>query len=344
MTTAHDTAPPLLSVRELDVRYRRRGGTTLRAADHVSVEVRAGETVGVVGESGSGKSTVARAALGLAPIHGGSVHVAGRDVTHLGTRGRRDLSRVMQVVFQDPNASLNPYLTVGRSLAEPLEVQGVRAGPARERQVAEALERVGLSSEAAARYPAQFSGGQKQRIAIARALIVNPQLVICDEAVSALDLSVQAQILNLLVELQHERQLSYLFISHDIEVVRYVSGRLYVMCLGQVMETGPTPRVTADPAHPYTQELLDSAPVADPRVQRRRHVLDQERRAAQASTLPAVGGAGCPFAPRCPYATEVCRTTRPPLAPTPDGGLVACHHFPGWKASRDAAHALIAAP
>ncbi|ULH17048.1 ABC transporter ATP-binding protein (plasmid) [Deinococcus sp. KNUC1210] len=332
--SAAQTAVPLLEIRDLEVQYRRRRrDPVLRASDRVSLEVYSGETVGVVGESGSGKSTVAKAALGLAPVHAGQIRLSGRDITQLGPRGRRDLSRTMQVVFQDPNASLNPYLTVGRSLSEPLEVHGLRPGPELRQRVEQALERVGLPPEAADRYPSQFSGGQKQRLAIARALIVDPQLLICDEAVSALDLSIQAQILNLLVEQQHGRQLSYLFISHDIEVVRYISDRIYVMYLGQVMETGPARAVTSQPAHPYTQELLDSAPVADPRLQRRR-ASEEAARIALRPTTPAAGvhpATGCPFAPRCPYVTEICRAQRPPLIPTDAGGLTACHHYPEWK-------------
>ncbi|MFC4454771.1 ABC transporter ATP-binding protein [Deinococcus sonorensis] len=326
---------PLLSVRDLEVQYRRRRrDPVLKASDHVSLDVFPGETVGVVGESGSGKSTVAKAALGLAPVHAGSISLAGRDITHLGPRGRRDLSRILQVVFQDPNASLNPYLTVGRSLSEPLEVHGLRPGPELRQRVADALERVGLPPEAAARYPAQFSGGQKQRLAIARALIVDPQLVICDEAVSALDLSIQAQILNLLVEQQRGKQLSYLFISHDIEVVRYISDRIYVLYLGQVMETGPARAVTGNPAHPYTQELLDAAPVANPRVQRQRNTMARQVAASAVAPSLLTTSQGCPFAPRCPYVIDICRAERPPLVPTDAGGLTACHRYPEWRALR----------
>ena len=329
-------ATPLLEIRDLEVQYRRRrSDPVLRASDRVNLSIFPGETVGVVGESGSGKSTIAKAALGLAPVHAGSIRLAERDITHLGPRGRRELSRIMQVVFQDPNASLNPYLTVGRSLAEPLEVHGVHSGAELHRSIADALEQVGLPADAAERYPAQFSGGQKQRLAIARALIVDPQLVICDEAVSALDLSIQAQILNLLVEQRRRRQLSYLFITHDIEVVRYISDRIYVMYLGQVMETGMASTVTGNPAHPYTRELLDSAPVADPRLQRSRNAAAAARKAAQPSlTTTAIthSTVGCPFALRCPYALNICRTERPPLVPTGEGGLVACHRFPEWRA------------
>jgi len=332
---APQPAASLLKVHDLQVHYRRRGSQSiLKASDQVSLDVFPGETVGVVGESGSGKSTVAKAALGLAPVHAGTIQLAGRDITHLGPRGRRDLSKIMQVVFQDPNASFNPYLTVGRSLAEPLEVHGLRPGPELRQRVAQALERVGLPPEAAERFLSQFSGGQKQRLAIARALIVDPQLVICDEAVSALDLSIQAQILNLLVEQQRGRQLSYLFISHDIEVVRYISDRIYVLYLGQVMETGPAAAVTGSPAHPYTRELLDSAPVADPRIQRRRNAEETQRKAERPEGIASAvvsSPQGCPFAPRCLYASDLCRAERPPLRLTGQGSLVACHHYPDWQ-------------
>ncbi len=329
-----DTSP-LLEVRDLEVHYRRkRRDPVLRAADRVSLDLFAGETVGIVGESGSGKSTVAKAVLGLAPVHGGSVRLAGRDITRVGPGGRRELSRVLQVVFQDPNSSLNPFLTVGRSLEEPLEVHGVRDHAELRRRVADALERVGLSADAAWRYPSQFSGGQKQRIAIARALMVDPQLVICDEAVSALDLSVQAQVLNLLAELQKDRNLSYLFISHDIEVVRYISDRVVVLYLGQVMETGPARAVTANPCHPYTSELVASAPIADPAAQRRRRAEEKRQKAANpgaTATSRTHPEQGCPFAPRCPWVADICRTERPPLVPTENGGLAACYRYSEWK-------------
>jgi peptide/nickel transport system ATP-binding protein len=306
----------------------------LKASDGVNLEVAPGTTLGLVGESGSGKSTVAKAILGLAPVHSGTIRFAGKDITRLDRRSRRSLSRSLQVVFQDPNSSLNPYLTVGRSLAEPLQAHDQHDRATLQRRVGEALERVGLPQEAAYRYPAQFSGGQRQRIAIARALMLDPELVICDEAVSALDLSVQAQILNLLLELQKSQGLSYLFISHDISVVRFISDRVAVLYRGQVMETGATLAVTGNPAHPYTRELINSAPVADPQLQRSRQKDQPGQKASNLSSTAinaVVTEQGCPFAARCPFVINVCRTERPPLVPTQNDGFAACHRYPDWK-------------
>ncbi|MBN9387580.1 MAG: ABC transporter ATP-binding protein [Chloroflexi bacterium] len=328
---------PLLEVRNLEVHYkRRRSRQTLKATDGVSFEILPGTTLGLVGESGSGKSTIAKAILGMTPVHSGVIKLSGKDITNLDRRARRPLSRNLQVVFQDPNSSLNPYLTVGRTLAEPLQAQGEERGEKLRQRVAEALERVGLPHEAANRYPAQFSGGQRQRIAIARALMLHPELVICDEAVSALDLSVQAQILNLLLELQKGQGLSYLFISHDIAVVRFITERVVVLYQGQVMETGLTAAVTENPAHPYTRELVNSAPLPDPQAQRQRRAEEEKVRAASPKARAEVSGPtgqGCPFAGRCPYVREVCRATRPPLVKTENGGLTACHRYPEWKSS-----------
>jgi oligopeptide/dipeptide ABC transporter ATP-binding protein len=326
----------LLEVRDLEIHYRRRrSDPTLKASDGVSLEMSSGTTLGLVGESGSGKSTVAKAILGLTPVHSGTIRFAGKDITHLDRRSRRNLSGRLQVVFQDPNSSLNPYLTIGRSLAEPLKAHGERDRATLQRRVGEALERVGLPKEAAYRYPAQFSGGQRQRIAIARALMLDPKLVICDEAVSALDLSVQAQNLNLLLELQKSQGLSYLFISHDISVVRFISDHVAVLYRGQVMETGSTLAVTENPGHPYTRELVNSAPVADPQLQRLRWKDEQRQKTANLSSTAINSLAteqGCPFAARCPFVIEVCRTKRPPLVPTNNDGFAACHRYPDWKA------------
>jgi len=324
--TEVDTA--VLDVRNVRVGFsRRRGAPLFWALDDVSLTVRRGRTMGLVGESGSGKSTLARAVLGLVPVQSGAVELLGQDITHLPAKARRALGRTLQAVFQDPNSSLNPSYTVGRSLAEPLRAQGVRARDELGRRTSTMLEDVGLEPTAAARYPRQFSGGQRQRISIARALMTSPQVVICDEAVSALDLSVQAQILNLLSDLQDEHGLSYLFISHDMSVVRHLCHDLTVLYRGQVMETGPTSLVANRPAHPYTQALLLAAPVADPTVQRQRRASASDYVDGSAAAVST----GCPFAPRCPFAEKRCWQDRPTLETVSDGRAVACHRYPDWQ-------------
>jgi peptide/nickel transport system ATP-binding protein len=267
---------PLLDISDLRVAYPGRG---IRARAHevlhgVSLQVHAGETVGIVGESGSGKTTLGRAVLGLATPSGGTVHFRGTDITHATRKERRALSRDIQVVFQDPYSSLNPALTVGDILSEPLKVQGVDAGSARAR-VSELLDQVGLPKDAGQRLPREFSGGQRQRVAIARALAPQPSLIVCDEPVSALDLTTQARVLDLFVSIQQRTSVAYLFVSHDLSVIRHVSHRVSVMQGGDLVETGPAAQVTSEPSHPYTQRLLLAAPVADPVLQRRRR---EERR------------------------------------------------------------------
>ncbi|MGW4589304.1 ATP-binding cassette domain-containing protein [Amycolatopsis thermoflava] len=272
---------PLLDVDSLVVEFPspRKREPDFRAVDRVSLSVQAGETVGLLGESGSGKSTLGNAILGLVHPTAGSIRFRGRELMRLKPRERRELSDHLQVVFQDPYGTLNPSLTVGQSLTQPLRVRHrLSRGQAREK-VAEVLGQVGLPPEAMDRYPARFSGGQRQRIAIARALVGGPDLIICDEPTSALDLSVQAQVLNLLVDLQRVLGVSYLFISHDIDVVRYVSHRVAILRRGQIVEQGSTEEVSRHPRHPYTRTLLDAAPIPDPRRQADR------RKAAQASTL-----------------------------------------------------------
>jgi ABC-type glutathione transport system ATPase component len=272
--SAPEAGPPgppaesLLQVRDLTVGYRH-GRRVHYALDRVSLDVRPGETLGVVGESGAGKSTLGRAVLGLVPATAGSIRFGGQDITGLRRRDRVALAARLQAVFQDPDSSLNPARTIGSSLAEPLLGQrrprGEVAG-----KVAAMLTRVGLPAEAAGRYPRQFSGGQKQRIAIARALIVSPQLVVCDEALSALDLSVQAQIINLLLELRRDLGLAYLFIGHDLAVIRHLADRVAVLRAGRVVEQGSAAQVCAEPADPYTRALMAAAPVPDPRRERAR--------------------------------------------------------------------------
>ena len=270
----------LLDVRDLRVAYPGRGfrAKPVEVLHGVSLAIGKGETVGVVGESGSGKTTIGRAVLGLVPTSGGTVTFDGRDITHLVGRQRRALARDIQVVFQDPYSSLNPSLTVGDILSEPLVVQGVSRRDAQSR-IRTLLDQVGLPADAAQRLPREFSGGQRQRVAIARALALKPKLIGCDEPVSALDLSTQARVLDLLVDIQQRTGVAYLFISHDLAVVRHVSHRVSVVYRGDIVESGPAETVTTAPEHPYTRRLMLAAPVADPARQRQRR--EERRRLAR---------------------------------------------------------------
>jgi oligopeptide/dipeptide ABC transporter ATP-binding protein len=313
---------PLLDIKNLSVHYRGVGRRPFKAVDDVSVQVNPGETVGLVGESGSGKTTVGNAALGLAPIAAGQIIFDGQDITHASHKQRRAVSADLQVVFQDPYSSLNPSRTVFQTLVEPLLVHRKLTRKESADQVAAMLEKVGLAKSAGARYPHHFSGGQRQRIAIARALMLSPKLVICDEAVSALDLSVQAQVLNLLLSLQKDLGVSYLFISHDLSVVNHMCERLVVLYRGRVMETGATSGVRERPAHPYTQTLLSASPIPNPGAQRRqRELIALAARPAR----PEAATDACPFANRCPLTIDVCETTVPPLTKSSAGTLAACH-------------------
>lgn len=261
----------LLTIRDLVVEYPARGWRRppFRAVSGVSIDVAAGETLGLVGESGSGKSTLGRAILGLAPVTGGTVHLDGRDISHLPRSQRRALARDVQVVFQDPYTSLNPAMDVGDILAEPLVAQGAPR-PAASAKIGELLDQVGLPSDARYRRPREFSGGQRQRVAIARALALAPRLIVCDEPVSALDLTTQATVLELLVAIQRDTGVGYLFVSHDLSVVRHISHRVAVMYRGRIVEQGDVDDVSVAPQHPYTQRLFMAAPVPDPEAQRLR--------------------------------------------------------------------------
>jgi oligopeptide/dipeptide ABC transporter ATP-binding protein len=318
-------APAMLEVKDLVVRYGhgRKAASAPAAVDGVSFAIRPGETVGLVGESGSGKSTIGKAILGLQKVSGGSISFQGSDITHAGSSQRQELGGELRAVFQDPNSSLNPRKTIGASLAEPLRVRGIQATEARTR-AEDMLERVGLPREAVDRYPSQFSGGQRQRISVARALICEPKLVVCDEAVSALDLSTQAQVLNLLADLRDERGLSYLFIAHDISVVQFLAQRVVVLYRGQVMETGPAAAVTENPKHPFTQALVAASPVPRPAEQAERRKLRESLGVRTAAAVAASAG-GCPFSQRCPLATDLCTTERPALR-TVGQSDVACHY------------------
>lgn len=272
-------AKRILEVANLDVTYPAKGfgKSGFKALNSVSIYVDQGETLGLVGESGSGKTTLGRAILGLAPVTSGSIQFLGQDISHADRKQRRELSRDLQVVFQDPYTSLNPSMEVGQILAEPLQIQGMQGTDAT-RRIAELLDQVGLPSDAIHRLPREFSGGQRQRVAIARALALAPKLIVCDEPVSALDLTTQARILDLFLQIQKDTGISYLFVSHDLDVVRHLSHRVAVMFKGEIVEQGPASQVTVTPRHPYTQRLLMASPVPDPdrqaaRREQRRQML-----------------------------------------------------------------------
>jgi peptide/nickel transport system ATP-binding protein len=293
-------------------------GSGVRAVSEVSFALGAGEVVGLVGESGSGKTTIGRCILRLLEPTSGNVLFDGTDVTTLSRRDLRRFRRRMQIVFQDPYASLNPRMTVGRALEEILSVHDIVPRTSRRARVAELLERVGLAAEAAQHYPHEFSGGQRQRIGIARALAVEPDFIVADEPISSLDVSIQAQILNLVMDLQEELSLTVLFIAHDLAAVEQICDRVVVLYLGRIMEIAPTAGLYGAPAHPYTEALLSAAPVPDPDVKRRRIVLTGE------IPSPTAPPSGCVFRTRCPYAIGACASAVPPLREIAPGRFKAC--------------------
>jgi len=292
-----------------------------RAVDGVSLDVARGETLGLVGESGSGKTTLGRAVLRRTPLTAGSIHFKGEDITRAGKSQLRELRRHMQLVFQDPSTSLNPRHTVFEAIAEPLIVHGWNAGrDALRRRVAELIDQVGLPADAAERYPHAFSGGQRQRVGIARALAIRPDLIVADEPVSALDVSVRAQIINLFQDLQQELGLSFLLIAHDLAVVRHVSHRIAIMYAGQVVETGSRDDIYERPRHPYTRGLLAAVPEPERGASRRQGFAVATGEPPSPMSPPS----GCRYHPRCPQAADRCRIAAPPLEPGATGHAVAC--------------------
>lgn len=300
----------------------KRNRAVVRAVDDVSFTIRRGETLSLVGESGCGKSTTGRLILRLLEATAGAVSFEGTDVLRANRRELKELRRQMQFIFQDPFASLNPKMTVGDIVREPLDIYEVDSKSERNRRMLKLMDIVGLSRQQAERYPVEFSGGQRQRICIARALALNPKFVICDEPISALDVSIQAQIINLLKDLQEEFQLTYLFISHDLSVVKHISDRIAVMYLGKIVEIASKETLFAAPGHPYTQALFSAIPLPDPKAKRERLILEGD------VPNPMDPPEGCRFSTRCPRVQSICRKIPPPSNNLAAGQFVACHFSP----------------
>jgi oligopeptide transport system ATP-binding protein len=325
-------ADDILSVRDLKVHFPVTRGVivqkrvaTVHAVDGVSFSLKRGETLGLVGESGCGKSTTGLAILRMLEPTAGSIVFEGKDITHLDRGQMRPIRRRMQMVYQDPYGSLNPRMRVRDIIGEPLQVHGLDADRAAyEAKIAGLLATVGLLPDMAERYPHEFSGGQRQRIGIARALALEPGLIVCDEPVSALDVSIQAQVVNVFMDLQERLGLSYVFVAHDLAVVRHISDRIAVMYLGKIVEIASRDDLYREPLHPYTQALLAAIPVADAAVEARRERVVVSGEVPSALAPPS----GCRFHTRCPHATERCRTEEPPLATSASGRTVACHLHP----------------
>jgi len=327
-------AQPLLEVKDLKKYFPIKGGIFsktighVQAVDGISFQLFPGETVGLVGESGCGKSTAARAILRLIEPTGGEVLFEGQDILKLGKKPMRSLRREMQIIFQDPYASLNPRMTVASIVGEPLEIHKIAKGRQKEEKVANILEKVGLRPEHMRRYPHEFSGGQRQRIGIARALALNPKLIIGDEPVSALDVSIQAQVINLLEDLQKEFNLTYLIIAHDLSVVEHISNRVAVMYLGKIVEMASDRELYRNPSHPYTEALLSAVPRPDPTIKKQRIILSGD------VPSPINPPSGCRFHTRCLYAKADCKVNEPQLQDIGGSHYVACHYWKDVQAKR----------
>ncbi|MDY4190622.1 MAG: oligopeptide/dipeptide ABC transporter ATP-binding protein [Oscillospiraceae bacterium] len=310
---------PLLQVEGLKKYFTVGKNKLVKAVDDLNFSILPGETLGLVGESGCGKSTTGRTVLKLYEPTGGKIFFEGKDITHLGARQMLPYRKEMQMIFQDPYASLNSRMTVEDIISEALVIHHLGSAKERSETVAELLNKVGLKREHASRYPHEFSGGQRQRIGIARALAVQPKFIVCDEPISALDVSIQAQVVNMLEDLQHEMGLTYLFIAHDLSMVKHISSRIGVMYLGQMMELAKADELYARPLHPYTQALLSAIPVPDPSHKKSRIVLEGE------VPSPLDPPSGCPFRTRCRFCKEVCAQSTPKLREVEPGHWVACH-------------------
>lgn len=311
----------LIDVRNLKKYFQVGKGLTLKAVDDVSFYIREGETLGLVGESGCGKSTVGRTIIGLYAATDGEVIFDGMNVNQLNQKQRKDFTRKAQMIFQDPYASLNPRMTVTDIIGEGIDIHGLYSGKERQKRIYELLELVGLSREHASRFPHEFSGGQRQRIGVARALAIEPKFIVCDEPISALDVSIQAQVVNLLEDLQENLGLTYLFIAHDLSMVKHISDRIAVMYLGAIVETAPSHELYESPLHPYTQALLSAVPIPDPTVEKAKKRIILEGEVPSPINPPP----GCKFQARCRYAQPICKEETPKLKEMKPHHFVACH-------------------
>lgn len=314
---------PILEVRNMKKHFHLGGGKVLKAVDSFSIEINRGETFGLVGESGCGKSTAGRTIIKLYDATQGEVLFNGENVHKLQGKKLKDFNRNMQMVFQDPYASLNPRMTVGNIIAEGIDIHGLHTGAKRKERVFELLRSVGLNDEHANRFPHEFSGGQRQRIGIARALAIEPQFIIADEPISALDVSVQAQVVNLFKRLQKEMGLTYLFIAHDLAMVKHISDRIGVMYLGNLVEVTSSHNLYAKPLHPYTQSLLSAIPIPDPEIERRRERIILQGEVPSPLNPPS----GCPFRTRCPKAMPECAASMPAIKEVEPNHFVSCHLY-----------------